>query len=163
MTEEEWSAKFDEMYENYLIDVPKDFFTEETCFKDPNDIEDIFSDLEERNLFLIHNRQETEQSLEEQNTKRNAVEFEMGTQFKLHNTNLNYLQGKIESSQRELALLEKEQGLAPIKRSKVDAEEVTIDMSAVLKRLTQYIRPVYQSMIESSMDMKNRENLGMLN
>jgi len=53
------------MLDEYLIVVPEDFYEEELFFKDPNDLEKIFGNLEEENLFLIHNRQETEQALEE--------------------------------------------------------------------------------------------------
>ena len=45
--------------------MPEDYYEEQIQFTDPSDLSKIFSDLEERNLFLIHNRQEAEQSLEE--------------------------------------------------------------------------------------------------
>jgi hypothetical protein len=41
-------------------DVPADFYDEELFFTDPNHMNNIFTDLEEDNLFLIHMRQEIE-------------------------------------------------------------------------------------------------------
>jgi len=37
-----------------LIDLPDDFFDEELYHKDANDLNLIFSELEEKNLYLIH-------------------------------------------------------------------------------------------------------------
>lgn len=37
-----------------LIDLPEDFFDEELLFSDPNELNDIFTILEEKNLYFIH-------------------------------------------------------------------------------------------------------------
>jgi len=36
-----------------LIQIDDDFFDEELCFNDPNDLNEIFTNLEEDNLYLI--------------------------------------------------------------------------------------------------------------
>ncbi len=43
-----------------LIDLPEDFFDEELRFSDPNELNDIFTILEEKNLYFIHSSQELE-------------------------------------------------------------------------------------------------------
>lgn len=57
--------EFKEKLDNYLIDVPADFYHEEIQFKNPDQINEKFAELETSNLFLIHNRQEVEQGFEE--------------------------------------------------------------------------------------------------
>lgn len=48
----------------HLIDVPEDFYKEKLFFKDPDDLKQIFSKLEEENLSKIHEQQELTQALE---------------------------------------------------------------------------------------------------
>jgi len=64
MTDKDWEAKFEMLFKEDLIDLPEDFFDEELFYTDPNDLNNIFSELEETNLYLIHMSQEVEQSLE---------------------------------------------------------------------------------------------------
>jgi len=66
MTDKDWEAKFEMLFKEDLIDLPEDFFDEELFYTDPNDLNNIFSELEEKNLYLIHMSQEVEQSLENQ-------------------------------------------------------------------------------------------------
>lgn len=66
MTDKDWEAKFELLFSEDLVDLPEDFFDEELLYSDPNDLNNIFSELEEKNLYLIHMSQEVEQSLETQ-------------------------------------------------------------------------------------------------
>lgn len=54
MTDKDWDAKFEMLYKEDLIDLPENYFDEELFFTDPNDLNNIFSELEEKNLYLIH-------------------------------------------------------------------------------------------------------------
>lgn len=54
MTEKDWDYKFEQLMSEDLIELPEDFFNEELFYNDPNQLSDIFSDLEEKNLYLIH-------------------------------------------------------------------------------------------------------------
>lgn len=54
MNEKDWDAKFEMLFAEDLIAVEDDFFDEDLCFHDPNDLNQIFSELEEQNLYLIH-------------------------------------------------------------------------------------------------------------
>ena len=47
-----------------LIDLPEDFFDEELIFSEANELNDIFTILEEKNLYFIHMSQELEQAIE---------------------------------------------------------------------------------------------------
>lgn len=47
MTEKDWEAKFELLFAEDLIPLDEKFFDEELCFKDPNDLNQIFSELEE--------------------------------------------------------------------------------------------------------------------
>jgi hypothetical protein len=54
MTDKDWEAKFEMLFNEDLVELPEDFFDEELIFKDANDLNNIFSELEEKNLYLIH-------------------------------------------------------------------------------------------------------------
>ena len=47
MNDKDWDAKFEMLFAEDLIAVDDDFFDEELCFSDPNDLNQIFSELEE--------------------------------------------------------------------------------------------------------------------
>ena len=66
MTDKDWDAKFEMLFNEDLIDLPEDFFKEELLYNDPDELNAIFSELEEKNLYLIHMSQEVEQSIETQ-------------------------------------------------------------------------------------------------
>lgn len=54
-----WNQRFEELLENYLIDLPSDYFEEDVGFNDdPEELQKMFTDLEEKNLTLIHNTQD---------------------------------------------------------------------------------------------------------
>jgi hypothetical protein len=60
MTEKDWEQKFEMLLREDLIELPKDLFDEHLYYEDPNDLNNIFSELEEKNLYLIHMSQEVE-------------------------------------------------------------------------------------------------------
>lgn len=47
MNEKDWEAKFEMLFAEDLIPVEDDFFDEDLCFQDPDDLNVIFSELEE--------------------------------------------------------------------------------------------------------------------
>lgn len=50
---------FDLLFDDFLIDVPSDFFEEDVGFhNDPEELSKIFTKLEEDNLTLIHTTQD---------------------------------------------------------------------------------------------------------
>ena len=67
VTDEEWGERFEDLLEAHLIDVPDDFYDEVQAFNDPDELNTIFNELEEQNLFNIHQLQELELQLEQLN------------------------------------------------------------------------------------------------
>ena len=65
MTDKDWDAKFELLMSEDLIDLPPHLQEEKIYFDDPNQMDEIFKELEERNLYLIHRKQEIEHSLEQ--------------------------------------------------------------------------------------------------
>jgi hypothetical protein len=64
MTEKDWEAKFELLMSEDLIDLPPALRNEELYFEKPDQMDEIFQELEERNLYLIHRKQEIEHTLE---------------------------------------------------------------------------------------------------
>jgi hypothetical protein len=64
MTDRDWDAKFDLLMSEDLIDLPEHLSEEKLYFTDPNQMDEIFGELEERNLYLIHRKQEMEHAME---------------------------------------------------------------------------------------------------
>jgi len=64
-------------------------------FNDPKQVLDIFTALEEQNLFLIQNAQETQQALEEVEQKFAETKAKMGHKSEALKTNIDMLQRKI--------------------------------------------------------------------
>ena len=60
MTEKDWDMMFEILMNEDLIDLPEDYFNEELLYTDPNELNEIFTQLEEKNLYLIHMSQELE-------------------------------------------------------------------------------------------------------
>jgi hypothetical protein len=64
MNDRDWEGKFDLLMSEDLIDLPPHLSEEKLYFSDPNQMDEIFSELEERNLYLIHRKQEMEHAME---------------------------------------------------------------------------------------------------
>ena len=62
MVLKDWETKFDKLMHHDLIEIPANFYNEDLYFTDPSDLSAIFTELEEKNLFMIHMRQEVEQT-----------------------------------------------------------------------------------------------------
>lgn len=91
MLEKDWEAKFEMLFAEDLIQVEDDFFDEELCFDDPNDLNQIFSELEEQNLYLIHQSQELEHSLETMHQMQADMQDKLGREVATHKKNKNDL------------------------------------------------------------------------
>jgi hypothetical protein len=77
MSADDWEAKFEYCLENFLIDVPAEFYLEEIQFQNTHEISEKFAELEEKNLFLISSVQEIEQSLEELKNEEKIMKKEL--------------------------------------------------------------------------------------
>ena len=91
MNDKDWEAKFEMLFAEDLIAIEDDFYDEDLCFSDPNDLNMIFSELEEQNLYLIHQAQELEQSLETMKLEQTHIMEKLGGEVNLHKKNRNDL------------------------------------------------------------------------
>ena len=64
MTQKHWEERFDQLMRENLIDIDPDFYKDRLPFEDPSKVGEIFADLEEESLKMIHEMQEKEQQLE---------------------------------------------------------------------------------------------------
>lgn len=53
MTDKDWAKKFEELLNSDLIDVPEDYYDEPMLFDDAEQLMQIFTSLEEKNLEII--------------------------------------------------------------------------------------------------------------
>lgn len=60
MTQQDWEEKFEQLANEYRIDFPPEYYHEELGLKDTNQLNEIFSELEEQNLYLIRASQDLE-------------------------------------------------------------------------------------------------------
>lgn len=61
----DWERRFDQLMAENLIKTDKAFFEDKVPFDRPEKLEEIFTELEEKNLKMIHSLQEKQQILEQ--------------------------------------------------------------------------------------------------
>lgn len=98
MNEKDWKNKFEMLFAEDLIELDENFFDEDLCFNDPNDLNKIFSELEEQNLYLIHQSQEFQENLEKMHYLQTDLQEQLGKEMELHRVNRNELKEQIEES-----------------------------------------------------------------
>jgi hypothetical protein len=54
MTEADWSKRFEDLLELNLIELPEKYYEDEIYFKTTEELDDLFTTLEEKNLSLIN-------------------------------------------------------------------------------------------------------------
>ena len=170
MTQAEWEAKFDQLLAEDLIDVPEDYYEEQIQFTDPSDLSKIFSDLEERNLFLIHNRQEAEQSLEELKNEQELLQKKLGKEAEIHMQSKKELEDNIMESKRQLAEIRKRSQLTSelgkttktIGGINIDEMEQEIDVDEILQQMRKEISSLYRKAIDQNADLQAKQNIDLL-
>lgn len=114
MNDKDWIEKFKMLYNEDLIPVDEDFYDEELCFKDPNDLNKIFSELEEQNLYLILQSQELEFTKEQMHQLERTLRTDLGREVEMHKKNRDEVMGKIQESKNSLADLKKKSSLITV-------------------------------------------------
>jgi hypothetical protein len=79
----------------------------ELCFREPQQLVDTFTELEEKNLFLIHSSQETEQQLDELRHMHENTKKEMGAKVKQLQEMVRVQEGLITQEQAHTVELNK--------------------------------------------------------
>lgn len=102
-------------------------------FHKPDQLLDIFTQLEEQNLFLIQNVQETEGALEELNQKFQATKEDMKTKTDLLNKNIEDLKQKISEENTKADSL----------RKRAKANSAAGNQQKLLAGLAEKVREVY--------------------
>ena len=120
---------FEDKDEDYLSDTDPPMY-----FREPEQLLDIFTTLEEQNLFLIQNSQETEQALEELKQTFRRTKQEMDGKTSALSKNIKVLETQIYK--------EKEKAAALRKRAKASTGED--GQKDLLEKLEEKVRHVYE-------------------
>ena len=150
--------------------MPEDYYEEAIQFTDPSDLSKIFSDLEERNLFLIHNRQEAEQSLEELKNEQHKLHKKLGKEVEIHLQSKKELEDHIMESRRQLAEIRKRSQLTaelskPTKTVgglNIEEMEHEIDVDEILQQLRRETSSLYRKAIDPNADLQAKANIDLL-
>jgi len=102
-------------------------------FQRPEQLLDIFAQLEERNLFLIQNVQETEEALEELKQKFEETQKQMEEKTNLLHGNISDLKGKIAAENEKREALKK----------RTRANHIAGNQQNLLQGLSDKVREVY--------------------
>jgi hypothetical protein len=114
-------------------DDEEDDETEPMYFTRPEQLLDAFTQLEERNLFLIQSVQETEEAVDETRRRFKATKEQMQTKTELLEANINDLKAKIAHEQSQANSL----------WARVNASSVAGGRERLLAALTAKVREVY--------------------
>lgn len=146
MNDKDWDLKFEQLWEEDLIDIPEDYFNERLFYSDPNELSDVFSDLEEKNLYLIHQSQEVEQSLETLKQQYENMKKDLGNQMRNNENDKMELDDKISEAKKNLNDLKRRNQINTISTqggNDKDKDETEVNIEELLKDLTNEIRRVY--------------------
>lgn len=108
MTAEDWANKFEELLNADLIDVPEDYYDENILFKNSEQLMQIFTSLEEKNLEIIKKSQDTEYSLEIKKQQELRTQKEIGGMINLLQHNAKELAEQIQQARLTLTELKKQ-------------------------------------------------------
>ena len=159
VTDEEWGERFQDLLEAHLIDVPDNFYDEVQAFNDPDELNTIFNELEEQNLFNIHQLQELELQLEQLNQEQKDLETNLHSKFEQQNRAHKELEVKIRESTLNLAAAEKKTTgdllFEPPDNDKIRKDEKAgkvpkpepVDFQIKLFELVRQISDIYQEQI----------------
>lgn len=82
------------MAENLIL-MPDEFYDEALPFENASTLEEIFMELEEKNLAMIHAMQEKQQILESMKDKETLLHSNLSKDYDVHKKNKEEIVGKI--------------------------------------------------------------------
>ena len=169
MSERDWEAKFEFLLGEDLVELPEDFFDEDLFFTNPHDLNNIFSELEEKNLYLIHMSQEVEQSLETLKQEFAKKQTELGKEQEMHLGNKNALSDQIVESQKNYNELRKRNQVTTISTQATaandkdkDKGEHEVNIEELLNDLRKDIIRVYKSTKDYNVDLHAKQTIDVL-
>ncbi|XP_046840054.1 cilia- and flagella-associated protein 100-like isoform X2 [Xenia sp. Carnegie-2017] len=113
----------------------------ELYFTDPQQLLDIFTELEEQNLSLIQNSQETEEALEELKQTTEQTKQKMGKETEVLKQQISLLKDAIQNEQEKCADLEMKSKMFSYGEFKAE------DQEKMLKALNKKVEEVYRNTI----------------
>jgi len=125
---------------------------DEMYFQEPSQLLDIFAQLEERNLFLIQNVQETEEGLEELRQKYDDTTMQMEEKTSQLQANISDLRAKINV----------ETGKADNLRKRSKANTIAGNQQKLLQSLSEKVKEVYAKCISQTEADAQTDTLAML-
>lgn len=130
---EAWlSQRFEQLLHLDLIDLDDDFYEDELYFTDPDELDQKFAQLEEDNLFYIHQIQDIEQYLETTNDTVIKTRERLDKKISALHENKSTLEGKIGDA---IANLEQQ------KKSSFGAQ--ILDKDSLLRKQEEGKQPTY--------------------
>jgi len=108
VTEAWLRARFDQLMKLDLVELDDDYYEDDPYFKNPNDLDQKFSLLEEENLFYIHRIQEYEQLIEDAQYKIDDTHSVIENKIRALNENRDNLKNKIDHAQANLEQFRKQ-------------------------------------------------------
>ena len=97
MSEADWSNRFEQLLALNLIELDDEYYQDELYFKNPSGLNQIFIDLEERNLSNINKLQDVEQQLEVMEDRRVDIMWRLESEKNKQEES----QSKVQKSLRE--------------------------------------------------------------
>lgn len=162
MTEADWEAKFEYCLDNFLIDVPPEFYLEEIQFQDTHEISEKFAELEEKNLFLISSVQEIEQGLEELRNEEKIMKKELTMKKISYDKKLKGL----EANERSYFEIMNTKGtkihIGKHTKHGREYEEEDMDVSQLLDLSRSAIENVYKKTKTDKIDLTSKNTIDML-
>ena len=125
--------------ESEVEDDVTDVDEEAMYFTHPQQLLDIFSQLEERNLFLIQNVQETEEAVEEMRTRYRDMEAEMDEKQAVLRGNIEEMNKKIEKEREKTDVLRVRKEIMGIV-----GDVKGVDAERVVDGLREQVKAVYR-------------------
>ena len=143
MNEKDWEAKFEMLFAEDLIQIDDEFFDEELCFDDPNELNQIFTDLEEKNLYLINQSQGLEEQLEKSRQQYAKLQDKLGREVEMHKKNKAHLNDQINESQKSLKELKHRNQMSTVQTSSTtnpSDKNATVEMEFNIEDLLNEMR-----------------------
>lgn len=95
MTKSLWETRFNQLMAENLIAVPNNFYADKLPFDEPATLLEIFNELEEKNLSMIHTMQEKQQALEKLKDEEAVEHSRLDKKHKQHYDNKKEIEQKI--------------------------------------------------------------------
>lgn len=167
MNDSDWESRFKDLLEMDLIDADE-LYNEQLLFNDSEELDKIFTELEEKNLYYIHRLQEIEEQHEMMELWKAKVTRLKENEKSQQEENMMRTKLQIGDAQIHLDML-KQQNLGATmmessKKDQGDKEKGTvIDVQKMLDDLRGEIERVHEDCLSTGIDMSSKKATDILN